>query len=168
MAATSRLDWLESQLDRDDLTAEQFEAYNREANELQDAKNIRVKKREEEREALRKEMEQEKALERALSLTEEEVEKMYVKFHKNYVSEYMSYEEWLNKSTRYYTINEDHSVTSRARSNKTQETVPCVSVADAKMRILSLIKIKFYDHFVKGYNFAWDIEEENHDLKENK
>lgn len=52
----SRLKWLETQLDREDLTDEEFELYNKEANELQSQINAsrarQIKEREDARQAI--------------------------------------------------------------------------------------------------------------------
>lgn len=98
------------------------------------------------------------------SLTEEAVEEMYVKTCLKYEDvNGMSFKKWYEQSLKYYTIDSNHVVHSRARSPKTVDSVPCNNLAHAKYRILTLIKTKFNDHAVRGYDFAWEINDESTD-----
>ena len=154
----SRYRWLERQLDRDDLTDDEFTQYNRELNALQDEKNQRAKEQEIKREARLKEEAEELALEKIMSLTEEQVEKMYIDTCLKYQDvNGMSFKAWYEQSLKYYTIDDKFTVHSRARSPKDEnvDSVPCPTMAQAKLRVLILIRTKFRDHAERGYDFKW-------------
>lgn len=159
MSSRSRLKYLEQQLERDDLTDLQFDSFNREANlivaQLNEEKKIRdaiVAQR-------KKEEQEEVELQKVLSLTEEQVDKMYEDSCLKYQDvNGMSFRDWYQQSLKYYTIDENNVVHSRARSKNTVESVPCLTLAQAKLRILTLIRTKFNDHAVRGYDFAWTEE----------
>lgn len=155
----SRLNWLEEQLERDDLTDLQFDSYNKEANAIQTEINQRRAERKAFIESQQREKEEELAMEKIAALTEEMVDKMYHDTCIKYQDvNGMSFKKWYEQSQKYYTIDSNFVVHSRARSPKTVESVPCVSLAHAKYRILVLIRTKFNDHAHRGYDFAWDIE----------
>jgi len=155
-----RYTWLETQLDRDDLSDADFDSYNKELNQLHAARQERRAKREAELEAMRLEEVNTLALEKIMVLTEEEVEKMYVRFYTDHFAQEMSYDVWFAKSTRYYTITDNFTVISKARSANTEERIEHVNLAQAKLTILKRIRYKFYDHFVKGHDFAWHMEDD--------
>jgi hypothetical protein len=155
----SRYAWLEQQLDREDLTDTEFNSYNKELNDLHASQEERRLKREQVLAEQRREEQEQIALDKILSLTEDEVEKMYVAFYSDHFANAMTYEEWYAKSMRYYHIMGDFTVVSKARSVNTEERVEHVNLAHAKHTILKRIKHKFYDHFVRGRDFAWEIEQ---------
>jgi hypothetical protein len=155
----SRLRYLDEQLNRDDLTDLQFESFNTEANAIQEQLN----KEEQERKAIlaarRREEQEDAELEKVLSLTEEEVEKMCEDSCLKYQDvNGVSFREWYHLSLRYYTIDATHNVFANARSSLTVEVIPHPTLAQAKLTILRRIKYKFYDHAVRGRDFAWDID----------
>jgi len=157
----NRYRFLENQLDRDDLTDEEFDLYNKELNQLQFERNKARAIFDDLRAQRAKELQEEKELEFINSLTEESVEKMYIETClKHQDVNGMSFKAWYEQSLKYYTIDANNVVHSRARSPKTVDSVPCNSLAHAKYRILTLIKTKFNDHAVRGYDFAWEIEDE--------
>jgi hypothetical protein len=152
-----RYRWLELQLDREDLSDEEFNRFNSELNDLQAQMNLRIAARKQEL----KELEDQKALEFAAQLTEEKVEKMYIDTCLKYQDvNGISFKDWYEKSLRYYSIDEHFNVHAVARSKKTKEIVAHVNLAHAKLTILTRIKYKFYDHTQRGYEFAWDIDDE--------
>lgn len=156
-----RYQWLERQLDRLDLTDEEFNTYNRELNSLQDLKNKRLKEQRAIREAKRQEEIEEALLAKALALTEEQVEKMYTDACLKYQDvNGMSFESWYKQSLRYYEIDDQHNVHARARTADESkiEIISHPTRAQAQLTILRRIKYKFYDHAVRGHDFAWDIE----------
>lgn len=151
----NRYDWLERQLDRDDLTDEEFNAFNKEINELQTRKNDIRDKREQERKELQEQVE----LDKILSLTEEEVEKMYEDACIKYQDvNGLSFKDWYEQSLKYYEIDAKFNVHAKARSSNTVEIVQHPTLAQAKLTILTRIKYKFYDHAKRGRDFAWDFE----------
>lgn len=154
-----RIQQLEWRLDNEDLSDEEFDIVNREYNQLQDdmeAPRIAAKA---ERERERKELADAEELAKVLSLTESEVDKMYERacIETQDVNG-MSFKAWYEQSQRYYTIDENFIVHSKARSPNTVDSVPCHTLAQAKYRILILIKTKFNDHAVRGYDFAYELE----------
>jgi uncharacterized protein (DUF1697 family) len=152
-----RYRWLESQLDREDLTDEDFTKYNRELNELQAAKNERQDRARKLRQQQIEEENAEIALEKAMALTEEAVNKMYEDSCIKYQDvNGVSFKDWYQQSLKYYTIDEQFNVHAKARSANTVEIVPHISMAQAKLTILKRIRYKFYDHAVKGHDFAWE------------
>jgi hypothetical protein len=154
-----RLQELEWQLDNEDLTDEQFTIINREYNELQDDMEAPRAAAKAKREQERKELAEAEELNNILSLTEEEVDIMYAKACTEYQDvNGMSFKAWYEQSQRYYTIDENFVVHSKARSPNTVESVPCHTLAQAKYRILTLIKTKFNDHAVRGYDFAYELD----------
>ncbi len=156
----SRLLWLENQLERDDLTDLQFDCYNREANLIQADINARKAELDKMREEQRKEEQEELELAKILSLTEDQVEKMYEDSCIKYEDvNGMSFRDWYAQSLKYYTIDEKFNVHARARSADTVEIVEHPTLAQAKLTILTRIKYKFYDHAVRGRDFAYEIEE---------
>lgn len=167
MSAKSRLLYLEAQLERDDLTDMEWDSFNREANLIQEQLNEEKKIRDAAL-AQRKAEEQEQAeIEFAESITEEAVEKMYEDACIKYQDvNGVSFCDWYQKSLKYYTIDKNNVVHSRARSPKAEniDSVPCHTIGNAKLRILNLIKTKFNDHAKRGYDFRWDIEDETQDI----
>lgn len=156
----SRYAFLERQLDRDDLTDEEFNEYNRELNHLQDEANQRRKRQDEMRATRLKEEEEERALEKVMSLTEAMVDKMYEDTCLRYQDvNGMSFKAWYEQSLKYYFVDDSYNVHSKARSDNTVEIIPHPSQARAKFTILKRIKYKFYDHAVRGHDFAWEINE---------
>lgn len=157
--AASRLSWLEVQLDRDDLTDEEFNLYNREANQIQEGINERKKQQKLIRDQQRKEEQEELELAKVLSLTEEQVEKMYEDSCIKYQDvNGMSFKQWYEQSLKYYSIDEKYNVHAKARSADTVEIIEHPTIAQAKLTILRRIKYKFYDHAVRGRDFAYEIE----------
>lgn len=158
--STSRLRWLEAQLERDDLTDLQFDCYNHEANLIQAEINVRKQQQDKIREQQRIEEQEEIELANILSLTEEQVEKMYEDAClKHQDVNGMSFRDWYAQSLKYYTIDEKFNVHARARSANTVEIVDHPTLAQAKLTILKRIKHKFYDHAVRGRDFRYEIEE---------
>jgi hypothetical protein len=156
-----RLQQLEWKLDNEDLTDGEFERINSEWNKLQDETESIRSAAKAERELARKELQEAQELDKILSLTEDEVDKMYEKACIEYQDvNGMSFKAWYEQSQRYYTIDNNYNVHSKARSPNTVEIVPCHTLAHAKYRILTLIKTKFNDHAKRGYDFAWDIDSE--------
>lgn len=161
----NRYQELERLLDREDLTDEEFLIYNKELNDLQDDRNKRAAIQAQARAERLAEQEQEKELAFIESLTEEVVEKMYEATCLKYQDvNGMSFKSWYEQSLKYYTIDKNFVVHSRARSPNTVDSVACDSIGHAKYRILTLIKTKFNDHAVRGYDFAWEIDDEHKDI----
>lgn len=158
MSASSRLKWLEAQLERDDLTDLQFDSYNKEANAIQADLNVQKAKADAFR-AEQKRLQQEEAeMQKVLSLTEEQVEQMYQDSCLKYQDvNGMSFKDWYEQSLKYYTIDASYNVHARARSAETVEIVPHPTLAQAKLTILNRIKYKFYDHAVRGRDFAYEL-----------
>ena len=158
--SNNRLTWLEEQLDRDDLTEFQFDSYSREANMIQVDINVRKEKQRLIREQQRIEEQEEIELANILSLTEDQVEKMYEDSCTKYQDvNGMSFKDWYAQSLKYYTIDEKFNVHAKSRSANTVEIVVHLTLAQAKLTILTRIKYKFYDHAVKGCNFAYEFKE---------
>lgn len=158
----NRATFLERQLDREDLTDEEFNLYNKELNDLQDGINKQRAKMDALRAERLKEQEEEAALARLDSLTEVMVDKMYEDTCLKYQDvNGMSFKAWYAQSLKYYTIDANNIVHSRARSPKEEnvDSVACHNLAHAKLRILTLIKWKFRDHAERGYDFSWEINE---------
>ncbi len=158
--STARIAWLESQMDSDDFDMSLFDSYSKELNELQTTVN---EKREQHRLAKEKQRKEEQELIELSfieSLTEEQVDKMYedtcLKYHD---VNGMSFKKWYEKSLKYYTIDDKHNVHARARSPNTVEIVEHKTLAQAKLTILRRIKYKFNDHTLRGWDFAYDIED---------
>lgn len=153
-----RLSWLEIQLDREDLTDQEYLVFNTEANELIAAKNARKIERDAIMAQQKKEEQEELELSAILALTEEEVERMYVDACIKYQDvNGMSFESWYKQSLQYYNIDVQYNVHAKARSSNTVEVISHVSRAQAQLTILKRIKYKFYDHAKRGRDFAWDI-----------
>lgn len=155
-----RIAWLELQMDRDDLTDEEFKTFNTELNDyysINEKRRLAIKVKHELQ--LVKEIE-EIELAKVEAITEEEVERMYIDSCTKYQDvNGESFELWYKKSLQYYSIDSKHTVHAIARSSKTVELIHHVSQAHAKLTILTRIKYKFYDHAVRGYSFAWDKDE---------
>lgn len=152
--------WLERQLDREDLTDEEFYSINAELNLIQDKRNKRNKRIEQARILRDQQLKEENeaiALERAMSLTEEMVNKMYEDSCLKYQDvNGISFKDWYNQSLKYYSIDEAFNVHSTARSENTVEVIQHISLAQAQLTILKRIRYKFYDHAVRGHDFAWE------------
>ena len=153
-----RYEWLEAQLDRDDLTEEEFDKYNKELNDLHEQRsNAKAKaKAMAIREQQRQEEQEELALAKVLALTEEQVDKMYMDSCLKYQDvNGMSFKDWYAQSLKFYTIDEQFNVHAKARSPKDEfvEIIPHLTFAQAKLTILTRIKYKFYDHAVRGRDF---------------
>lgn len=149
----NRVTFLEHQMNRDDLTDAEFDAFNRELNEIYFKRELAKKTRVEEL----KQLQDQKELDSILSLTEEEVDKMYEETCTRYQDvNGMSFRDWYAQSLTYYTIDDKFNVHAKARSENTVEIVPNLSMAQAKLTILTRIKYKFYDHAVRGCDFAWE------------
>jgi len=92
---------------------------------------------------------------------EEEIrhEKVLKKIHRD-KKEKRSYIEWKAIADSLYTKEENDDclwiVTSYAKGLERIRTEICESRKDANKYIESLIKIKYYDHFIRGYDFRWD------------
>ena len=158
MINMERYRWLEVQLNRDNLTDEEFNVYNKEINTIQIEINIIKAERKAFREQKIKEQQEELELQKILSLTEEQVDKMYEDSCLKYQDvNGMSFKEWYAQSLKYYTVDVMFNVHARARSEDTVEVIAHISLAQAKLTILMRIKYKFYDHAVRGHDFAWNI-----------
>jgi hypothetical protein len=154
-----RLRLLEWRLDNEDLSDEEFRRVNKEYNDIQDemeAFNVDAKNRRLEE---RKRLAESDELAKILTLTEDEVDRMYEKacIDTQDVNG-MSFKAWYEQSQKYYTIDESYNVHARARSSNTVEVVPHPTLAQAKLTILNRIKYKFYDHAVRGHDFAYELE----------
>ena len=155
----NRTTWLERQMEREDLTDAEFTQYNRELNEIYSQREETTAITKLRREAELKQEQEEAALAKAEAITDEEVEKMYVDSCTKYQDvNGISFEQWYQQSLKYYTIDAKHTVHARARSSNTVEHIHHVSQAHAKLTILTRIKYKFYDHAVRGRDFAYDID----------
>jgi acetyl-CoA carboxylase carboxyltransferase component len=154
-----RLRWLESQLNRDNLTDEEFELYNKEANTIQAEINSINKEKERQRREREAEEKQERALEYVKSLTDEDVDRLYIEAHNKYAGDIngMPFDEWFKQAQKYYTIDANFVVHSTARSSKQEyiDSVQCVSEAHARYRVLQLILFKLRDHGERGHDFRW-------------
>jgi hypothetical protein len=149
--------YLERQLDREDLTDKEFWAINNELNAIQEKRNRRIEQARKLKEQQLKEENEAFALERAMSLSEEMVDKMYEDSYLKYQDvNGISFKDWYNQSLKYYSIDENFNVHASARSEKTVEVIAHVSLAQAKLTILKRIRYKFYDHAVRGHDFAWE------------
>lgn len=67
----------------------------------------------------------------------------------------MDYETWSKLARALYKIAPDCTVTSIARGPEHERSWPCKSKSAARDKIVQLITIKKYDHFVKGHDFAY-------------
>ena len=157
----STIPQLEAILDGiEDIDSPEFKRINDQLNDLYSAAEARRKKREQER--LAAELANKIAIAEAKieSLTEEEVDKMFVEAYERYAGDIngLTFEEWYKRSTEYYEIDDQHNVIAKARSANTEEIIPHVSRAHAKHTILKRIKYKLYDHGVRGRDFAYDKE----------
>lgn len=163
--STSRLRWLEDQLERDDLTDLQFDSYNREANLIQADLNATKEKQKIVREQQLQEAKELALQEKYLAITDEEVEEMYVAFYKVHAgridSNGRTFEDWFEQAKSLYDINlagKYYQVVSRAKSDGGFVWDDFVSVNHAKTKILDLIKQKFRDHHLRpdreGCDFA--------------
>ena len=85
-------------------------------------------------------------------------EKVLKKLHKD-KKEKRSYVEWRAIADSLYTKEENDDcewiVTSYAKGPEHKRTEICDSRKDANKYIESLIKIKYYDHFIRGYDFMY-------------
>lgn len=74
----------------------------------------------------------------------------------------MSYEEWADEAKKFYSVNlETYEVTSVARSPNTPPQVwYCFDAVEAREKVLELLDYKYVDHFLKGHDFAYKIEED--------
>jgi hypothetical protein len=154
-----RLQQLEWKLDNEDLTDEQFTIINREYNELQDDLEAPRAAAKAKREQECKEMAEAEELAKILSLTEEEVDRMYESACTTYQDvNGMSFKAWYEQSQKYYKIDDHYNVYAKARSSNTVEVVPHPTLAQAKLLILNRIKYKFYDHAVRGHDFAYELD----------
>jgi hypothetical protein len=88
-----------------------------------------------------------------------QIELMYIRFHQKHVSG-ISFEEWLHKARSLYYIDDSYTVYSVARGPENIEMWPCRSLKEAHVKILKLLYYKQYDHFVRGFNFAYDPDED--------
>lgn len=74
--------------------------------------------------------------------------------------EKLPYKEWREKADKLYSKEENDDcqwiVTSIAKGLDHRRTEICESRKDANKYIESLIKIKYYDHFIRGYDFMYD------------
>lgn len=156
-----RYQWLEVQLDREDLTSKEFSEYNSELNQLEIDKQIRKAVQQSLRAQQLKKEQEEKELEFIQSLTDEQVDLMYEKAHVKYAGDIngMSFDEWFKQALTYYSIDGNFVVHSTARSPKSEnvDSVPCYSEAHAKYRVLKLILTKLNDHGTRGYDFKWEV-----------
>ena len=153
-----RIQQLEWQLDNEDMTDEEFERVNGEYNKLLDDLDATRLLAKAERERVRQEQADADELSNILSLTEAEVDKMYEDTCIKYQDvNGMSFKAWYEQSQKYYSIDEGHNVHARARSSNTVEVVPHPTLAQAKLTILNRIKYKFYDHAVRGHDFAYEL-----------
>jgi hypothetical protein len=149
-----RLSFLESQMDRDDLSDDEFSLYNKELQSIYRRQDF-IKSAVEER---RKEEQEEIEMAKILSLTEEQVDKMLQDSCLKYQDvNGVSFKNWYEQSLKYYSIDDCFSVHAKARSANTTEIVPHPTLAQAKLTILKRIRYKFYDHAVRGRDFAWEI-----------
>ena len=154
-----RLQQLEWKLDNEDLTDDEFERVNSEWNDLQDEMEAPRAAAKAKRDLELKQEAEEAELAKIMSLTEEQVDKMYEAACTEYQDvNGMSFKAWYEQSQKYYSIDEGHNVHARARSANTVEIVPHPTLAQAKLTILNRIKYKFYDHAVKGHDFAYELE----------
>ena len=155
-----RYSWLEKQLDRDDLDidSEEYDLYTKEINALQDTRNKQQAIQKLIREQRLRDIQEERELAKVFELTEEHVEKMYIDTCTRYQDvNGMSFKSWYDQSLKYYTIDDKHNVNARARSEDTVEIIEHPTLAQAKLTILRRIKYKFYDHAVRGHDFAYEI-----------
>jgi len=67
----------------------------------------------------------------------------------------ISYAEWLKQANTYYSISNDYTVTSNAKSPTSISTWDNPDLISAQEKIYQLINYKYYDHFIKGWDFAW-------------
>jgi hypothetical protein len=157
----SRLAFLEAQMDREDLSDEEFSTLNKEL--------VAIYEQQDERRAMfelrRKEEQEEIELAKVLSLTEEQVDQMYQDSCLKYQDvNGLSFKTWYEQSLKYYSIDEKFNVHSKARS---VEIVPNPTLAQAKLLILKRIRYKFYDHAVRGHDFAYEFDGGNNDSLRN-
>lgn len=152
----SRINWLEQQMEREDLTNEEFTTFNDELNKHYAIHGARKAKLKAERELQLKQEREAAELLKVEAITDEEVERMYVESCTKYQDvNGLSFEQWYKQSLQYYTIDSKYTVHASARPSKTVELIHHVSQAHAKLTILNRIKYKFYDHAVRGFDFAW-------------
>lgn len=161
----NRYAWLERELDREDLTDEEFNTLNKEINDLQSVIN--------ESKAQKKKLTDEEAKQRiqdelnakALEITDEEVDQMYAQFIQQNAGQFdehgRTFEQWLNISVSLYEISpsgNEVTLISKAKSDRGFVWTGFVSVAHARTKILELITIKFRDHHKRedrdGCDFA--------------
>ena len=78
-------------------------------------------------------------------------EKLNKEMKKNFISREISYEEWIQKCSQLYEINEQCEVVSFARGDDTKKW-ECSCNWEAKNKILQLIRYMYYDHFKRENN----------------
>lgn len=67
----------------------------------------------------------------------------------------MDYDTWMKIARSLYKITLDFTVISVARGPEYEKSWPKSSESEAREHIVYLINQKKYDHFVRGYNFAY-------------
>jgi hypothetical protein len=167
--STQRLNWLDQELDREDLPEHLAELYMKEANAIQTEINNRKVNQQVRRDKEMQEANELALLEKNLAITDEEVEEMYVAFHKLNAGKTdangRTFDEWFEKAIALYDIKLNgkyFEVTSKAKSDNEVIWEDFVSIAHARSKILELLKIKFRDHHNRpdreGCDFAHIVE----------
>lgn len=149
----NRLDWLERELERDDLDTATRAKYDTEANLLADRmsqikveQKIKAVEREE-----REKLEQERL---DIQYVEESLHDLAIKIAGDKA------DQWLETALKLYSIDlETNQVTSIAHGPHNPEYWDCDSHLAAKQKILQLIRYKYRDHFERGNDFFWYPEE---------
>lgn len=72
----------------------------------------------------------------------------------------IAYDEWLTKAKSLYSIN-GTTVSSIAKGPDNENEWRMESVWAAKKKVLKLIYYKYYDHFKRGHDFAYDPDEKS-------
>lgn len=67
----------------------------------------------------------------------------------------MSFDQWLEISKSLYKITADYTVISIAKGPDSAKEWLCKSLAECHKKIVKLISIKRYDHFVRGHDFMY-------------
>ena len=132
-----RYRWLEKQLDREDLTDEEFDLYNAELNALQDQVNSSNDRQKQER--LAKEQ-----------ARREELAKIHQMFDEGKVNELV--EEYGQQFIGDYTITEKHEVLSftfNERNPDQQKVWQCGSHEAAVKKLNKLLYYRVYDHYMR-------------------
>lgn len=133
-----RYRWLEKQLDRDDLTDDEFNSYNEELNAMQDVINASSDRQRQER--LAKEQ-----------AKREELAKIQQMFDEGKVNELV--EEYGQQFIGDYTITEKYEVLSFAfneRNPDQQKVWQCGSHEAAVKKLNTLLYYRVYDHYVRN------------------